>query len=232
MKTSSAVILAMVLTACDPAKPPENTGEPVPRVEEPLTALAAKYSQKTVDLLLTRIRAELPEGWHASYEREYSVLEVAREEAVWATGVVPNGPSGQKPERTKFTFAFRVFPFVSTVEHRQMNAENTAIERQLEVLHEELEKKKLTHKGEAVAFFAKTDEEKEAVARYKALDDSRHDLPELYFADLSLAWLYGQLVDPDWGRSMSFEDERVREECMQTQKRVLALLSRYEVFDR
>ena len=219
-------ILVMTVTACGPAKSAEKAGDPLPQAVDAIRALSAKYPAKTVNLLLSRMQAGLPKGWRASYEKDYSVLVISRDEAVLATRVFINGPPDQKPDRTKFAFAFRVVPVVSPAEHRRLNTDNGRIQKELSALYEVLKKKGLAAKFDS--FSGKTDEDKAAVARYDALKKSLHELPNFYFEEISLEWLYGWLEVRDWGVDIDIEDERIREECTQVQKKILSLLSKYE----
>jgi hypothetical protein len=221
----SSAILLMVALAWEPAKSQEKTGSEL-LVVESIRALAAKYPSKSVELLLGRMQGELPKGWRASYERECSVLEISRDEAVLATYVFVNAPPDQKPEKSKFAFALRVLPAVSPHEHRRLSAENARIQKELGALYEELVKKGISQKFDS--FFGRTVEEETAVARYNALKKSQHRLPEFHHGEISLQWLYGWLDDKGWGPDVYIEDERVREECTEIQKKILALLSKYE----
>ena len=88
MKTSFPAILAFILTACGPAKKPEQMAIPVevkptptpidgnslPRSVDDVRALSSKYPKEAVNLLLRRMEAALPKGWSASYDKEYSFV--------------------------------------------------------------------------------------------------------------------------------------------------------------
>lgn len=225
MKTSFLAILAIILTACGPTKKPEQTVNPLPQPEDGIRALSAKYPAKAVNLLLRRMQAELPKGWSASYDKEYSALDVSRDEAVLAETTVINGPPDAKPERTKYAFSFRVMPAVSPDEYHRFAAENARIQEEANRLYDELVKKGLQRKFDSFGW--KTEEDKVAVARYDALKMSRHSLPDYHFQDISLQWLFGR-DDSLFGPWIYVSDERIRVECTQTQKKILKLLSPYE----
>jgi len=214
MKASFLTILAFILTACGPAKRPQQTSP-------------EKYPAKTVALLLHRIEAALPKGWRISYEKGSSLLTIDRDEAVVASHESINAPIGgwEKPGLMKLHFSLRVIPFVSPDEYRRLSAENNEIQAELSVLYEQLVSRGLPHKFDG--FLGRTDEEKAAVARYNALKISQHSLPDYYFEDISFV-IWDWLDDESRGAWIYIEDKAILEECERVQKKVLELLTQYK----
>lgn len=66
-------------------------------------------TEQTVNDLLRMIRAELPTGWTASYDKTNSWLEISRDAAVLSVSAAPNSPPGEPPEQSQYAFAFRVY---------------------------------------------------------------------------------------------------------------------------
>lgn len=176
-----------------------------------------------VNLLLREVRGELTKGWTASYDKKYAWLAISREEAVSSFSTLPNGPPDEKPEMTKFVFPFRIMAAIPPNEHRRLMAENAQIQREANTLYEDLKRRGLQQKFDSFGW--KTDDDKRDVARYEALKKSWHSLPEFYFRDISLRWEHGSPEFP----AIDIIDERIREECRRVQKKVLKLLTAYEV---
>ncbi len=186
-------------------------------------SLIASADEPTVNRLLRGVRAELPKGWTASYDKEHAWLEVYRDEAVSSISALPNGPPDEKPERRKFAFALRVMAVVPPNEHRRLSAENAKIQKEATALYENLIRKRVSHKFDS--FSPGTDEDRTAVARYEALKKSLHTLPDFYFDDISLVWGSNSPDNP----VISVTDDRIRDECTKVQEKVVRLLSKYEV---
>ena len=201
MKTSFLAILAVILTV----------------------SAHGEWPEETVNQLLRSVRAELPKGWSASYEKENSVLKVSRDKAVSLIYYFINHPPGQKPERRKFFFAFSVLPALTPSEYRRLSAENVKIQKEAAELYEDLKKRGLSHKFDS--FGGETDEDKAAVARYDALKMSRHSLPDYYFRDIGLRLAVGLSVSKF--SEIYITDERIRGECTKVQNSIVKLLSKY-----
>ena len=184
-----------------------------------------EHPGQTISQLLRHVRAELPKGWTASYDRKYRWLEVSRREAVLSSSAIPNGPGDEKPERRIFSFAFRVVTAVHPAEYRRLSAENVRIQRKVTALYEDLTNKRISHKFDS--FLPSTNEEKAAVALYEALKKSLHALPDFYFEDISLKWEFNSPANP----FISATDEHVRDECTGVQEKVVKLLSKYDGAD-
>jgi hypothetical protein len=185
-----------------------------------LSASAGQQDQ-TANALLANVRAELPKGWTASYDEEDSILRVSRDEMVSSSSTAPNLPMNEKPERRKFSFSFRVGPGVSPAEHRRLSTENAKIQKEASAIYEDLVKKRVPHKFDS--FLPDTDSERATVARYEALKKSLHDLPDYYFRDISLQWVWGSPRIP----RIFVRDDKIRDECAQVRERVVKLLSIY-----
>ena len=178
--------------------------------------------ERTANELLKNVRAELPKGWSATYDKEYSWLEVSRDEAVSSMSGLPNSPLYEKPERRIFRFAFRVMPAVSPDEYHRWSTENAKIQKQATALYEDLVKRRVSQKFDS--FMPRTDSERTDVARYEALKASLHILPDFYFHDISLRW---QLGSPG-AHAIIITEDKIRDECTRVQKRVMKLLSKYD----
>ena len=182
-----------------------------------------KQPEPTVDRLLRVIRAELPEGWTASYDKEGSWLKVSRDEPVLSFSALPNRPAGgEKPERRTFVFAFHVAAVVHPAEYHRLRAENAKIQEKVTALYKELVRKKVS--GKFDDFLPSTDEEKASVAQYETLKESLHPLPDFYFNDISLEWGFNSPVRP----IISVTDDHLRDECKGVQEKVIKLLSKYD----
>ena len=189
-----------------------------------LSARGEPTGQNVQELLRT-IRSKLPEGWTASYQKQYSLLEISRRKPVW--GRYPEAQNGNgdlhKTVRGKVSFSFRITEAVSPMEYKRMSAENAALSKQLKALDDELTKRKIPRKNDS--FSPRTDPETQLVARYNALEKSFHHLPEFYFHDICL--------DREGfpGRSLiDFvpEEDLVYEECSRLRETLIKLLSKYE----
>ena len=178
--------------------------------------------EKSVHELLQKVRAELPKGWTARYDKEYSWLEVSRDESVLALSAVPNGSPDEKSERWQFRFSFRVLPFVPHLEYQRLSVENEKIQKKAHEIYEALGKRHVDQKFDN--FFPKTDEDKQMVAQYEALKKSLHRLPNFYFRDIGLDWLFNSPDNP----KIDVLDEGVRDECENVRNIVISLLSKYD----
>jgi hypothetical protein len=58
-----------------------------------LVSARGEHQEQTVNRLLRSVRAELPKGWTASYDKTYAWLEISRDKAVLCESALPNGPS-------------------------------------------------------------------------------------------------------------------------------------------
>lgn len=181
---------------------------------------------KSVSVLVERVRTAIPQGWTVTYDMKDSWLEISRDKKALASVYVINGPGHQeqKPERIKVTLAFRVVDFITPENYSKISAKNMIIEKSLSVQYKELEKKQISHKFDS--FSPTTEEDKVAVARYEALKNTLHSLPDFYFRDISLTWEIGS--PSSYGPAIDITDVKIRDEYTQVQKKVLGLLSTYE----
>jgi len=139
--------------------------------------------------------------------------------------IAPNLSGDEKPERKQYAISFRVRPVVSPDEYRRLFWENVRIKDEREDLYHWLEKKGVPRGKDR--FLGKTDEEKAAADRYEALGSSMHSLPDYYFGNISLKWIIGSpALDGLFGDYVV--DDRIREECLQSRKKIMELLSPYE----
>lgn len=185
--------------------------------------LVASAGEPAIDRLLRGIRAELPKGWSASYDKEYAWLEVSRDEAVFVALTGPNSSPGLPPWRTQFAIGFRVKPIVLPEEYRRWSAENLQIQKKANALYDELKKRGLQQKFDSFGW--KTEDDKKTVARYEALKKSLHWLPDFYFGDICLWWVFNSPEQP----GIDVIDVRIGEECAKVQENVVKLLSKYEL---
>jgi hypothetical protein len=186
--------------------------------------LAAKESdpQPTINRLLSKVRAELPKGWTASYEKKGKSIEVSRNEQVLATSALPNAPPFVKPVPTKFKFSLRVVATVDSARYRELSAENAKIQKESKALYDDLIKRGVDHKFDS--FIPKSKDDKADVARYEALQKSLHRLPDFYFDDISLEWGLNAPDNPD----ISISDDRDHKECTKVREKVGKLLTKYD----
>jgi hypothetical protein len=192
---------------------------PVPRKEStPESLRGSDAFDPAVVRLLQLIRAHLPTGWKASYHKPLSWLEVSLDQPVLAYSKLPNGPPGEKPKMRDYSFAYRVGTPLSRDQYSQLHAENVKTQRAMTALYNELEKRSVDQKFDS--FSARKAVDKPLVARYDALKSSLHELPDFYFADISLNTGGGYDVSP--------ADERVNAECQRIREQVEKLLSRYD----
>lgn len=181
-----------------------------------------------INKLLGNIRAELPKGWTASYDKENLWLQVSRDEKVLSTFEVINGPAGgDRAELEEFVFAFRVMPGMTQAEYRRLKAENARIEKEAQVLYESLVNRKVPQEL-LDGFLPRSKEETVDVARLEALKTARRSLPDFAFGAISLQWGYGA---PSWPTHLYVVDDKTREECAGVEGGVLKLLEKFEERD-
>lgn len=185
-------------------------------------AVQAEVPEQTVTELVRAIRAELPRGWSASYEKETSGVRVERGEKVPAVFAVMNGPAGEKSKPSAFVFTYRINPFLLVDEFGRLRAENEKIQKEVTVLYDQLVKRHVSQKFDD--FLPVNEEDKKLVARYEALKSSLHLLPDFHFRDISVSWSYN---GPGWP-SIYVTDDRAREECSRVKVSVVKLLSKYD----
>jgi len=179
---------------------------------------AEDVSNKTVDKLLTAIRAELPKGWSVSYKQDDAWLEIIRNKKVLSLPALPNSNPSEKPKKTSFIFAFRIVPLVSPAKHKLISAENAAIT----ALYEDLVRRNIPRKYDS--FSPQNEEDKKLVSQYEALKRPVRSLPDFYFQDISLKWAFNSPNNP----IVRVADDRIREECNEVQQKVVRLLTKYE----
>jgi hypothetical protein len=186
-----------------------------------LSAARADVPPAQIADLMQAIRGSLPKGWTASYEKDSAWVEVSRDALVLATSALPNGPPDEKPERSKFCFAFRIVPAVSSAEYKRLSRENATIQKKLQVMYEDL-RKTIDHKFDD--FLPRTENDVAAVARYEALKQTLHDLPHFHYREVGLKW---ELSSPD-NPMIGIIDDAARDECDSVRSKVVSLLSKYE----
>lgn len=177
---------------------------------------------KTEQVLLKKVQQLLPEGWSASYEQEYLSLTIQLDKKVFTESLAPNFSGNEKPELSKYSIAFRLAPFVSLAEYSRMKADNLKIRKEIDLQYQKLLNFRMPQKFNT--FIPKTEQEKSAVARYESLKESMHDLPEYYFQDLSLNWIFNSPKN----RISHPTDVRIAKECEEVTKKVTELLTAYE----
>lgn len=178
--------------------------------------------EPSINLLLTKIRAELPKDWTASYDEDHAWLEISSIEAVLSVSALPNGSPDEEAERRPFVFAFRVDEAIDPKAFRLLLAQNEQTQKKLAAIYQELINKRVSHKFDS--FLPSTKDEKVAVAQYEALKKSLHELPDFYFGTVSMNWAFNSPDNP----TISVIDDRVRDECAKVQDKVVKLLTKYD----
>ena len=170
-------------------------------------------------------------SWEVTYKPQYDLIEVQLEQVVIispdsnfnANPVLNEHPADADrpfPLGRPF-FWLRVKPFVSPEEYTRLKAENEAIEKRLDEMSEQMQRWRIAHKFDS--FMPKNEEEKKKVDAYNNLKNSRHDLPDFYFRNVSLE-------GPTLWDSETFRTEAAdwQQDQAETIKALLQLLSRYE----
>ena len=141
---------------------------------------------------------------------------------------VINGPMERLPRTmSRPWFAFRIVPFVSPVGFSDRHAE---LLRRISAIQSEF--KNSFVKG--VIFVPKTEIEKLKSAEYDKLNGAYRSLPDYYFQDISLQYIYDLAnfwspgeVEPSWAAS-DVVDERFKAECIKTFQIVTSPLTKYD----
>jgi len=180
--------------------------------------LAEEPAGDTIAGLLDEIRRELPKGWSASYDPKSYWLGITRDEKVLSRDATPNAPHEEDKAR-----AFSVYLVVKTKMEtfQRKRAQNLKTQEQLNKLYKALVKMKTGRKFDS--FFPETAEQKTAVMRYKALKETLQLLPDYYYRDCSLSWIFSSPKRP----GISITNDRIRKECTDTCSKVVNLLSTY-----
>jgi len=182
---------------------------------------------KNVQELLRTIRSKIPEGWTASYQKQYSWLEISRRKSVLGDYPAPSclGDYPQKNMvRGRVSFSFRITEGVSPVEYKRMSVENAPVLKNLNALTADLEKRNVRTDKDG-SYVPRTDPDKQLVDQYNALKKTLHHVPGYYFRNISL-----DLEGFPGEDSFSFipQDNQVLEECGRVRKTLIKLLSKYE----
>jgi len=176
----------------------------------------AGETERSVNELIDKIRAELPEGWAVSYDKRYSELDIMRIHKTRGAYIGVQGPPGAKMESVKVGLIFFVMPDVPPAIYPRLKAENAPIEKEISQIWPGIEK---LYDPLGKTFSAGTADQNAAIARYKELRKSLHQLPEYYFHNISL----------DRSRFGGTPFERnVLIELMHVETRIRGLLSRFE----
>lgn len=187
--------------------------------------MRAEEAQQKVGPLLQSIRAALPKGWSVTYDAEYSYLEIQHDEPVVGTFYAPNmSVDDFKPKLSTYQFSFRVVNYVTPAQYQRWFTENAKTQKEADVIFADFEKRHLYGKGDKL--WPKTDADKAAAARYEELIKSKRDLPDFYFQEISIRWLYGS-PEMDGLQKFHVKDERIRGECSKVRERVSKLFSKY-----
>jgi len=171
----------------------------------------------TVTTLVTRLRAQLPQGWSFSFDEKKSWIEIERIKPELMLNVVPNLSGEEKSTSQKYILGLTIVSFVPKDEYEKLRSENEATETKMDTLQ-----KTLTHSrpfwGWPGAFKPANEEEKREFEEYKQLDASLHRLPDFYFEDLSLE------LEPD---TLRLDDDTIQKECEDVRQKVVRTLSAY-----
>jgi len=204
-------------------------------IVSPLLVRAGDADPKS-EPLLQGIRATLPKGWTAKYEKDTSCLTVERDEPVSGGLGLPNMPAPPMERVSqmyvmgpmqRYSFSFRVMDFVTPAQYQRWVGENAEVEKKARVIYDDFEKRRLLGKGGRLE--PRTDGDKAAAARHKELTASKHALPDFYFKKLSVRWVWGAPAAENNGWvSFYVDDDRIRGECDQVREKVLKLFSNYQ----
>jgi hypothetical protein len=172
---------------------------------------------------MERIRAVIPKGWTISYEAEYTCLNVKRDQPALLRPGVPNSPGEEKPKMGEISFAFRVRRGMSLGEYERLAAENARIQEEAYAIYKVLDQRKdISRKFDS--FSPEKEEDKKLVARYEALKQSLHELPDFSGENLSLDWL---INGPDFSVTSYPAEDQVFEEFDAARKSVMKVLTPY-----
>lgn len=177
--------------------------------------------EKTLAVLADHIRRELPRGWAVEEEPANGALVISREKKVMASFSAPSLFVDLRPQKTTFSFCFRLAPLVTGEEFRRRYEENQTTRRELGHLYRQILREGGSGKGDSLTLPPATAKGRELVSRYRAAQLSLHRLPDFHFADASV-WS----IHPD---SPTVEDTAVRAECDAVRARVEGLLGKYDL---
>lgn len=184
----------------------------------PTLLLAKTPSAETVDKLVERIRAELPEGWVVHYDAGERWLEVRRKGKVAGQHVAPSDTPFREPETVEYQFAFRAAPALSMEDFARLNAENAKVAQEAERLTSQLEKLGLrSQKGGK--FDAQTEQQQALVAQLEEVEKKWTLPPDFYFENISLTKTKNLPI--------ALDDDKLQHECDEVKAEVEGLLQRY-----
>ncbi len=193
--------------------------------KSPSSALTSQKQTRTVQLLMTKIRAQLPAGWKATYEPQYQWLKVTRLKPVLMETTWPNMPDAPNaPTPQQFEITFRVVSFVSSADYKRLKADNEAIEQHLQTLYVSLSKQRISHKYDY--FLPSNVAEKAQIEKYNQLKKSLRVLPDFFFGDIALSKARG--FDNSQGCDFYVTDDKERDECDQIVRETIQMLTSYE----
>lgn len=187
-----------------------------------LKELHKKTSKKSIVSLVRSIKGVLPPDWSVSYGQENSSLEVVRRNKVFTSSCLPNSDPFEEPKLRQFYLLFRILPKVSQTDYQKMETDNQKKRREINALYNDLVRRKVNHKFDS--FNPSKEKDKKDVARYNALKESLHTLPDFHFEDLTVNWIIGSPEYP----MIYVNDDRLRLECENTRKKIVAILSAYK----
>lgn len=187
-----------------------------------LKELHKKTSKNSIVSLVRSIKSVLPPGWSVSYGQENSSLEVVRRNKVLASSALPNSGLPEEPELHRFYLLFRIHPKISRVDYQRMKSENQKKRKEINFLYNDLVKRRVNHKFDS--FSPSKEKDKKDVVRYNALKRSLHELPDFYFEDLTVNWVVGSPEYP----MIYVEGDKIRAECENTRKKIVAIFSAYK----
>ena len=174
-------------------------------------------------------------SWSVWYQPQYNLVDVQCNQLVlmepeFAFNLSIN--EKREPALKKPSFSFRVQPFISPEQYNRLAADNVIIDEQLMRMQGQM--MKISRKFDS--YSPRNAEEKKKVDQYNRLKTSRHDLPDFYFRDISVSWVWfpGRPSESRHaGKIPNFVTATENQEGWQREqadaaKAVLQLLSRYE----
>jgi hypothetical protein len=204
-----------------------------------LAAAHGEVPGPAADRLVEAVRAELPKGWSASCDKAYTRLKISRDQPVlMQRQIVPNdgGPKfdaagkwiAEKLTPQQYYFDFEIVPKISLADHQRLTGENAELEKLQGELYEQLVKMRTSQKFDS--FSPGTKEQEAVVARYNAVKNARHELPDFYFGDLGLEWGWNS---PERTNSPLYIHstpgyKTVGKECERVQEKVTHVFTKYD----
>lgn len=176
---------------------------------------AMRSALSTPERLVAGIRSLLPAGWSAAWDAPAQWITVTRAEATIMVGGL-NAPDAGNPSMDDYQIVLRIGEPVTPEQYKRWAADNARITARLSEMQEGM--RSISRKFDS--FLPRTPEEKQRVREYEAVKHTLHRLPDYYYGDISLDYLFPRYRGP--------RDQQVAEECERVKRAVLELLTKDE----